>query len=168
MFCTNIEYYRVYDDIENLMYKIMYNIELSELDKQTVHIIENTLKIKNGDSNFIEILRQNVNDSYESILDNFYLDYVQFWEANGRRKIYVIDSWDVETSKFILNSKFNNHKIPLIGKDNRHYHTYETWKNTFKFKEISHEFTSCGNGHPTLEHHQYLAKSVINAIEKNR
>ena len=168
MFCTNIEYYCVYEDIENFLYKLMYNIELSELDKETLHIIENSIKMQKDNPNFIEKVQEQINNSYQSMLDNFYLDYVKFWQAGGKRKIYVIDSWDTITSKFILNSEFNNYKIPLIGKDNKKYYTYETWKNTFKFKEISHEFKGCGNGHPTLEQHQYLAKSVIQAIENRR
>jgi len=83
-------------------------------------------------------------------------------------KVFLIDSWCNYTSNnYIENNEYlQSLMIPLKGYDGNFYKDYSQWEETFLFKRIDKEFPLTKNGHPTLIQHQYLAESIITAINQ--
>ena len=81
--------------------------------------------------------------------------------------IFFIDSWDFYSSESIFQNQYIKDKIiPLLGYDGKYYLKYLEWEKTFPAVRISDDFPKTENGHPTKLQHQYLAKSIINHLDK--
>ena len=100
---------------------------------------------------------------FEYLINNYLIPL----KKNGV-ETYFIDSWDSFSTEPIFNNEYiAKRMIPLIGYDNKKYLQYSKWELSFPHKRIGNEFPKTDNGHPTLLQHQYIAKSVIEYIEKN-
>jgi putative protein kinase ArgK-like GTPase of G3E family len=137
--------------------------EIKESEQQVFNLISEKIGITDiEDINFL-------NKADKFIQENFVrqLKFLQFkefvkLENDYNIKIHFIDSWCRETSKLLTQSHFvSTRLIPLVGKTNRRYTKWEDWTQTFDSKLISDDFPLTANGHPTLEMHEYLAKSII-------
>jgi len=109
-------------------------------------------------NHFIPIYHRGIESLYEKI---------QEWKKIC--PVYVIDSWcSYWTSpEFYKHEGFKEILLPLLGKDGNYYTSYKEWEDSFEFQRIQNEFEGSENGHPTLEQHQYLAKSIITQLEKD-
>ena len=102
----------------------------------------------------------------KKLLDTFVTTFVNKWKQ--KCDVYFIDSWFYDSSDTIQKSEtIKNNIIPLIGTDGKLYKKWSDWEYTFKYKNIIEEFPETGNGHPTLEQHKYLAKSIIKFINES-
>jgi len=83
-------------------------------------------------------------------------------------KLFLIDSWCSYTSNnYIENNEYlQSLMLPLKGYDGNFYKDYSQWEETFPFKRIDKEFPKTKNIHPTLVQHQYIAESIITAINQ--
>jgi hypothetical protein len=98
-------------------------------------------------------------------MEIFVNDYIKKWIKTSN--VYLIDSWDRFTSDIIetipeLQSKI----IPLKGYDDKWYYKWSDWELTFPHRRIENEFPATQNGHSTLIQHQYIAESIIHAMQK--
>lgn len=166
-FCKETNYTRFFEQIEGVIDALIQN-NLTDKQKEIVSFYEKKTNRKTTDKDFLDCLITARREWYSTLLNDFYKSHIIPWKSNGKRKIYYIDSWDKESSYKLHDSviPMNTHGIPLIGKDGKKYKTWTDWENSFQFKNIGLQFTKTGNGHPTLEQHQYLAKSIIEFLEK--
>ena len=80
---------------------------------------------------------------------------------------FFIDSWERYSSDIIFeNTYIRDRMIPLLGYDGKLYLKYLEWEKTFPSVRLSDDFPKTENGHPTKLQHQYLAKSVIDYLNK--
>jgi len=136
-------------------------------EKYIVDFIKNKLDEDNIESvNFLNKLdlysQKHFNEQLTLLSKSFFVRLENIYGI----KIHFIDSWCKKTSELLhKNVEVKNKFIPLIGKDNKKYFKWADWLNTFENKAIKEEFPKTGNGHPTLEMHQYLAKSIISHFQ---
>lgn len=168
--CTKAKSNEIFDKIQPVLYKLINNIRLDETENIVLNFFEEETKRNRLDTDFIASIIDFKKKSYDSLLYNFFHNHLAKWSAQGKRKIYYIDSWDKQTSDRLQRSviPINQCGIPLIGNDGKKYLSWWEWEKTFKFRRISEEFTKTGNGHPTLIQHQYLARSIIEFLIKKR
>lgn len=170
-FCVTTTWARVFENVDELLKKIIKGTHLDSKEKLISLELEKLIG-KNwfDNDNFIDLFVQARKKWYIDNLFNFYHTHLVSWEAEGKRKIYFIDSWEQESSDVVFGFqlKYKNNMIPLIGKDNNLYLRWNEWEDTFEYKRIQHEFSKTQNGHPTLEQHQYLAKSIIKFLEEKQ
>jgi len=175
-FCMTTTFARLFENADELLEKIIKRTNLDSKEKLILLELEKLIG-KNwfDNDNFIDLFIQARKKWYVDILFNFYNLHLAPWESDGKRKIYFIDSWEEESSDAIFDDylhqhyphfKYQTNMIPLVGKDNNSYLRWKSWENTFEYRNIAHEFKNTDNGHPTLEQHQYLAKSVIKFLEE--
>ena len=114
-----------------------------------------------------EILAYNLEKELSPLHLDFLIDtYFNPFENSGI-PIFFIDSWDPFSSETIFKNKYiSNRLISLIGYDNESYLKYSEWEQTFPSVRLSDDFPETQNQHPTLIQHQYLAKSIIEHLEK--
>lgn len=175
-FCMTTTFARLFENADELLEKIIKRTNLDSKEKLISLELEKLIG-KNwfDNDNFVDLFIQARKKWYVDILFNFYNLHLTPWESDGKRKIYFIDSWEEESSNAIFDDylhqhypqfKYQTNMIPLMGKDDRLHLRWKSWENTFEYKNISHEFKNTENGHPTLEQHQYLAKSIIKFLEE--
>jgi len=81
--------------------------------------------------------------------------------------ILFIDTWDEEEEYVYQRKYITDRFVPLIGKDEQLYDRWVDFKNTFgNTFDINGYFPNTNNHHPSLLAHQYIAKSVIQKLEK--
>ena len=92
---------------------------------------------------------------------------IKKWKTTN--KVYLIDSWCHETSRRYIHSNpyLVDLLIPLKGYDGKWYKSYPEWEHTFPHSRIMYQYPNTVNGHPTPIQHQYLADSIIAAMEKD-
>lgn len=173
-FCQTTEFARLFEDLDNLLEKIIKQVNLSNREKLVLQELEKLVGKSHLDDNFIDLLLKARRKWYIDALFNFYHINIEYWKANGKRKIYFIDSWNQESSNAIFDESavqlehYVHNMISLVGKDNNLYSRWNEWDKTFEFFHIGMEFPKTHNGHPTLEQHRYLAKSVIRFLEEKQ
>lgn len=144
--------------------KKMNNIELDEYELYHLNWLS---KHKNIDLN-LNINENTINQFIPLFLKSmniFIDDYIKKWNQNT--DVYLIDSWDEHTSKLIETiPEIKSKLISLKGFDNNWYYKWKEWEKTFPYKRIENQFPNTKNGHPTLIQHQYIAESIIHAMEK--
>ena len=175
-FCMTTTFARLFENADELLEKIIKGTDLDYKEKLISLELEKLIGKKWFDNDkFIDSFIQARKKWYVDTLFNFYNLHLAPWESDGKRKIYFIDSWEEESSDAIFDDylhqhyphfKYQTNMIPLIGKDGDSYLRWKSWEKTFEYKSIAHEFKNTDNGHPTLEQHQYLAKSVIKFLEE--
>ena len=136
----------------------LYHLKWLETHKK-IHFLDITLE------NILEIALEQFIPLFLDSMQIFINDYLKKWI--DYTNVYLIDSWDEYTSNVIhtipeLKSKI----IPLKGWDGNWYYKWKEWETTFPYKRILNEFPITENGHPTLLQHQYIAESIIHAMEK--
>lgn len=166
-FCLDSQWAPILDNLNMYIIKKLDNNngdnEIKENEQRVFNFISE--KIDTIDIEDVSFLTK----ADKFIQENFVrqLKFLQFkeflkLENDYNIKIHFIDSWCRETSKLLTQSHFvSTRLIPLVGKTNRRYTKWEDWVQTFESKLISDDFPITGNGHPTLEMHEYLAKSII-------
>ena len=171
--CQKTGYDVLYERLPDAIRKIVLQQKLSENEKYILDYFENKLNCKIDDPNFFSKFTEDKYKWYSNKLEDFYYRYITDWKSNGKRNIYFLDSWEMETSyalhrKFIKKEIdwFIDNKIPLITENNKTYLKWDDWESTFKFRRISDEFRGTCNDHPTLLQQQYLAKSIINFLKE--
>jgi hypothetical protein len=170
-FCKSTEWVRLFENTDELLRKVIEKTNLNYKEKLVLHELEKLIGKNWFDKeDFIDVCIKAKKDWYVNVLLDFYNNNIINWESGGRRKIYFIDSWDEESGDALrhesLLGNYDRNMIPLIGKDNNLYSRWNEWNKTFPFLHIGMEFKKTENGHPTLEQHQYLAKSVIKFLEE--
>lgn len=175
-FCTNTTFARLFENTYEIFEKLINQIDLDYKEKLILQELEKLIGSKWIDTdNFVDLFIEARKKWYVNILLYFHNLHIIPWEAGGKRKIYFIDSWEQESSDVIFskhlynsnpNLKYQTDMVPLIGKNNNSYLRWKSWENTFEYKSIHDQFKKTQNGHPTLEQHQYLAKSVIKFLEE--
>jgi hypothetical protein len=146
------------------LHKTLNNIKLTEYEiyhldwiLKNRNIILNTNVGQNTINQFIPLFLES--------MDIFVNDYIKKW--NKITNVYFIDSWDSFTSKLINTiPEIKSKLIPLKGFDSNWYYRWRDWEKTFPYERILNQFPKTENGHPTLIQHQYIAESIIHAIEK--
>jgi hypothetical protein len=167
-FCIKTEYFRPYEAIYGIINSLLNKKKLDFNQEKTLSMFENLIGLKFTDTKFLDRVLEEKYNWYENLIQNFYLNHIMHWQSGNKRKFYFIDSWERDSSIALSRqpSTLNSmNQIPLIGKDNCMHFRWEDWENTFTYKKIQDEFKNCCNGHPTLEQHQYLAKSIIKYLE---
>jgi|688.fasta_scaffold245185_2 hypothetical protein len=111
------------------------------------------------DSLFADIRKRNI----DYLIEN----NIKKWQA--KHKVYLIDSWCHETSPRYIHSNpyLVNLLLPLKGYDGNWYTKYQDWERTFPHTRIMYQYPNTVNGHPTPIQHQYLAESILTALEKD-
>jgi hypothetical protein len=103
---------------------------------------------------------------YSNNINHYFNKYSKDFETKNIFTFFI-DSWDRESSDVLFeNEYFLKNLIPLIGYDGNYYQKYSQWESTFPYTRIINEFPKVMNSHPTLLQHQYIAKSVIEFLEK--
>ena len=113
-------------------------------------------------------------DAYEKFEHSVYTQNINHFVEKYSKPLelentftFFIDSWEKESSKVLFeNEYFVQNVIPLIGYDGNYYTKYLDWEKTFPHKRIIDEFPKTNNNHPTLLQNEYIAKSVIEFLEK--
>lgn len=141
--------------------------ELWKSEEQANHM-ENWLKVNYpqyyGDRDFLAF---NVEKELSPLHLKFLID--NYLNPFDQRNIptFFIDSWEKYSSDIIFENDYIRERIiPLLGYDGKHYLKYLEWEQTFPSVRISDDFPKTENGHPTPLQHQYLAKSVIDYLNK--
>ena len=144
-----------------LNYKIDYLVKYENIKRFSIEEFEKTgLDFASYiDSQFAHIRKRNI----EYLIEN----NIKKWQKT--HKVYLIDSWCRDTSpKYIHSNEYiSNLLIPLKGFDGKWYTKYGDWENTFEYPRIMYQYPKTVNGHPTPIQHQYLAESILSALEKD-
>lgn len=142
--------------------------DITEKEKYTIKFVSEKIGISDATSlEFVEKMDEYCRNEFDNQLTLLNQGFFHRLRSIYNINIYYIDSWCKTTSNIIQNNQhISPFIIPLIGKTNRSYRKWEDWLQTFDNKSIADEFPKTGNHHPTLEMHQYLAKSVINHFKK--
>lgn len=170
-YCRGTGYTRPYPTIYELLKNIHNRNSFEYNERKILDMFEKSIQLDATDSNFLDRVIQEEYKWAVNILDDFLYNYIKVWTSNKKRKFYFIDSW-VEGShtymdRFIQGSGVGCQLIPLFGKDDNLYLRWNEWENTFEYKRIQYEFPKTQNGHPTLEQHRYLAKSIIQKLKED-
>lgn len=164
-FCTNFKCNSPMDTIRSYTQKKI-NKKFNEITNDEIDIINFiSEKIGVSDTDSLEFL-----DKSDQYLKNYFSKQISlinegfFYRLKNHYdiKLHFIDSWCKETSDILeKNIDVYPFLIPLIGKDGKYYKKWPEWINTFRSKRILDDFPLTKNHHPSLEVHQYLAKSVV-------
>lgn len=164
-FCSETYWTPIMDMINTYLDKKLENptAEVDYQEQKVYDLISSKIEIYDiNDLNFLEKADEYVQNNFVNQL-SFLIENI-FYPLNRDYNIrfHFIDSWCDTTSKLIKKNKKVKWKlIPLIGKDGKKYFSWIDWVSTFSSKSITDDFPKTNNGHPTLEMHQYLAKSVV-------
>lgn len=158
------------------MSKILNNEPIPELMQSQISYLENheniekfsLEKFENYRMDFASYIDKQFHKIRQANIDYLIENNIKQWQKT--HKVYLIDCWCEDTSnKYIQTNPFLYELlIPLKGYDGRWYKLYKEWELTFPYKRIMTEFPNTVNGHPTLIQHQYLAESIITALEKDK
>lgn len=170
-FCKRTGYFRPYEAIYSILKDIQNRSSFGFNEIKTLEMFEEMIQLDATDAKFLDRVIEEEYKWSVNILDDFLYHYIQPWTSNGKRKFYFIDSW-VEGShtcmdRFIQGSGTGGNLIPLFGKDDNLYLRWNEWEDTFEHKRIQWEFPKTQNGHPTLEQHRYLAKSIVQKLKED-
>jgi hypothetical protein len=118
------------------------------------------------------VLALNYIDSIIDLYSYFHLNYLitQYIKPLENRgiKVFYIDSWDEISSRICHNIPDIRLNMIYLNAWNSGLLTqnYSTFEKSFPHTRIQNEFPKTENGHPTILQHEYIAKSIINQIEK--
>lgn len=170
--CMRTRYAPLYERLPEIIIDVMDRKKLSETDMYILRYFENKLNMPSSDPLF---LKRFINDKHRWALNKIkelYNKHIITWGSDRKRKIYFLDSWEIDSSYILYSNDpsrkipwLYDNKIPLIGKDGNKHFKWHEWENTFEFLRISNEFHNTHNPHPTLEQHKYLATSIIDFLE---
>jgi hypothetical protein len=166
--CVGSNYSNIFPQVYMMLEKIYKNKALNNSEKYVLDFFENKTGYKITDKEFFLEFDKLKFKWYDTIFKYFINDYVQKWKANGLRDIYFIDSWDEYSSNVLFSTIDREYIIPLIGKDDKLYHRWVKWENTFKYRRINSEFPNTKNQHPTVTQHNYIANSIINFLNNKK
>jgi hypothetical protein len=173
-FCSDVKPkpFNVYLDYIN---KILNNEKISDWMQSKIDFLERNENIKKFSIKDLEESGLDFGMYIDSLFANTRkrnIDYliennIKKWQKN--HKVYLIDSWCHETSPRYIHSNpyLKNLLIPLKGYDGMWYTKYQEWERTFPYTRILYQYPKTLNGHPTPIQHQYLAESILSALEKD-
>lgn len=164
--------FNVYLDYIN---KILNKEKISEWMQSKIDYLENYENIKKFSLEELEKSDLDFGTYIDSLFENFRKKNIEYLIENNIKKwltthkVYLIDSWSHDTGpKYIhSNSYLSNLLIPLKGYDGKWYKKYSEWEQTFPYPRIMNQYPNTVNGHPTPIQHEYLAKSIVTALEKD-
>ena len=165
-FCLDTHWAPILDNLNMfIIKKIDKNNGDNEIKRNEQKVFDYvSRKINNTDYTSTEFLNQVddfVQTNFSRQLEFLCESYFKELKNSHNIRFHFIDSWCTTTSKILKKNDFIQPRlIPLIGKTDREYQTWYDWTQTFDTKLISEDFPKTGNGHPTLERHEYLGKSV--------
>lgn len=98
---------------------------------------------------------------------NLFIEHCKIWEKTIA-PVHFIDSWSDEDSKYWEKfSYIQDRRIDLIGKNGSVSKKFKVFSDSLDQPYLSDIFPKTQNGHPSLEMHQHLAKSVISHLREN-
>lgn len=169
-FCLEYQWPSLMDNLMSYVHKNRGDApgDIKNVEKAVYDLVSS--KINLYDYNTFEFLNQ----SEKFIVNLFVSQFAQIASSQFHRiqrdigiKFHYIDSWcDVTSNGLQHNHKISPYMIYLIGKNGRRYRKWSDWLSTFEVKSIADDFPIAANHHPSLEMHQYLAKSVIAHLQK--
>lgn len=165
-FCLDTQWSPILDNINRFIDNKLGHGQFSQLQRNEQKVFDYvSQKINNNDYTSTEFLNQVddfVQTNFTRQLDFLCENYFKELKNSHNIRFHFIDSWCTTTNKLLRKNDFiQSNLIPLIGKTNRPYRSWYDWTQTFETKLISEDFPKTGNGHPTLEMHEYLSKSIL-------
>jgi hypothetical protein len=174
-FCLENQWPPILDNLNRYINKNLYkDREPTDIISETENSVFNYVssKIQTSDIRAVDFLIKSdnfVQQNFIKQLDyriNFYLKNL---ESEHNINFHFIDSWCGVTSNLIqTNTDINRRLIQLIGKNGKKYNKWSEWIETFKNKSIKDDYPNTNNGHPTLEMHKYLAKSIVDVFSNKK
>jgi hypothetical protein len=159
---------RITFDSINMIHNSDTDLWKKYFDLESIAHIENWLK-KNYPIYYTD--RDSLGFTLEKELTQVHFDFLinNYFKPLEEKNvpIFFIDSWELYSSESIFENQYIKDRIiPLLGYNGKHYLKYLEWEKTFPSVRISDDFPKTENGHPTKLQHQYLAKSIINHLDK--
>jgi hypothetical protein len=164
--------FNVYLDYIN---KILNNEKISDWMQSKIDYLEryenikkfSILELEKSDLDFGMYIDSLFTDIRKRNIDYLIENNIKKWQTN--HKVYLIDSWSHETSLRYIHSNpyLVNLLLPLKGYDGKWYTKYQDWERTFPHARIMYQYPNTFNLHPTPIQHQYLAESILTALEKD-
>lgn len=169
-YCEHTHFSSILDSVVSYLHKKNNYIkeEVTEKEKYIIDFISKKIGVSDIKSiEFLEKADKYCREHFNNQLNLLSSGFLHRLKSIHKINIYFIDSWCKDTSNIINNNlNITPFLIPLLGKTNRSYNKWHDWLETFENKSIADDFPKCGNHHPSLEMHQYLAKSVVNHFSK--
>lgn len=164
--CIDAEWPAYYETMLIIFNKKLKNLKLSKTDNLLINYTETHMNMSIDDISFLNKFELFFIENRKKVLLNIYNSYFRKWVSRGKN-LYIIDSWDKRTSDILFKiPEYSQHIINLIGYNGRKYKKWEYWNLTFDKKTISDDFPYTHNNHPSLTQHQFIAKSIIEILDK--